>query len=587
MNKSLNKYIANAKNELNAKPLLEENVTRDILDKSDNGFLKSNYKPFSKFNGATKMIAISSIVALFISAALYLQPAGDIIERKKPDISPKVEISEKSNQYSLKEKEQKKIISLVAETSENKNLNSSFEKTNTEKSSGISEEKRMVATGKYIPNTKEKPKVAHTDKIKKPVTIHTIKMTDAELADFGISFDKMYIEGEFYPTIVIINKTTSLSKTISAYSKKQSTHKIVEISDSTNKKYLKYQPDLVTNFDGTTRAYVDFQNEKIDGLDEFMVFNKNLSDLYRLNFNKDKFPAEIPKEINQQLIELQNLTSEYQSEIEKREELGKQIDIKLETLYGYFNNISDKFLGKPDKVENSPDDSNFTSTMVLFSDNEPTQTELDYVKDMAKLGIKVEFSKHPLTMMEFLKKNYKDLEISLAEMKKQVDNFIMINKMVAIEIPYLNDPEKEGLIFWYRPNQELIDALPERFRKSLSKEFKLLEKDGAVCGQKINIDKTYLDVWNVCSGSIENLRVFPNPVKSDLNLRFELKESRMMSFTVYEISGNKILDLSENQNLPAGTNSLYFNLSKLQTGIYLIVGNSEAGESVLQRIIKE
>lgn len=87
MNNSLNKYIANAKNELNAKSLLEENVTRDILDKSDNGVLKSNYKPFPKFNGAIKMIAISSIVALFISAALYLQPAGDIIERKNKDIS--------------------------------------------------------------------------------------------------------------------------------------------------------------------------------------------------------------------------------------------------------------------------------------------------------------------------------------------------------------------------------------------------------------------------------------------------------------------------------------------------------------------
>ena len=102
--------------------------------------------------------------------------------------------------------------------------------------------------------------------------------------------------------------------------------------------------------------------------------------------------------------------------------------------------------------------------------------------------------------------------------------------MLAIEVPYKNDPDKGGLIFWYHPSQDLIDALPERYRNDLAKEFKLLANEKAICGAKVDAEKCYLDIWRACSGAIENLRVFPNPVKSDLNVRFELKENRNMSF---------------------------------------------------------
>jgi hypothetical protein len=94
MNKSMNKYISIAKKEMNANPLLEENVTREILDKSDKGILKSNFKHFTKLKGAIYMITLSSVTALFIAAALYLMPVNNNNKELIQNVSKnKVEIT--------------------------------------------------------------------------------------------------------------------------------------------------------------------------------------------------------------------------------------------------------------------------------------------------------------------------------------------------------------------------------------------------------------------------------------------------------------------------------------------------------------
>ncbi|MGA2296365.1 MAG: T9SS type A sorting domain-containing protein [FCB group bacterium] len=70
-----NKYFEQAKNSLNAKTLIGEDDTREILAKSDSGIIKSKYSKLLKTKGAIKMITYSSLIGIFTAAMLLFFPA--------------------------------------------------------------------------------------------------------------------------------------------------------------------------------------------------------------------------------------------------------------------------------------------------------------------------------------------------------------------------------------------------------------------------------------------------------------------------------------------------------------------------------
>jgi hypothetical protein len=66
-----------------------------------------------------------------------------------------------------------------------------------------------------------------------------------------------------------------------------------------------------------------------------------------------------------------------------------------------------------------------------------------------------------------------------------------------------------------------------------------------------------------------SLDVFPNPIANKTALGFYLETSQPMQASLYNVLGDKILDIFEGP-LPAGYNELYFESDRLSSGIYYV-----------------
>ncbi len=82
---------------------------------------------------------------------------------------------------------------------------------------------------------------------------------------------------------------------------------------------------------------------------------------------------------------------------------------------------------------------------------------------------------------------------------------------------------------------------------------------------------------------IDNVKIYPNPVSTYLNLKYTLSKDNLVTIKIVDILGKEVITLLS-QKLSAGEQSSSFNLtSKLNSGLYFvrIVAGSE---SVIKRI---
>lgn len=82
---------------------------------------------------------------------------------------------------------------------------------------------------------------------------------------------------------------------------------------------------------------------------------------------------------------------------------------------------------------------------------------------------------------------------------------------------------------------------------------------------------------------IDNVKIFPNPVSTQVNISFSLKKENKVSIKILDVLGNEIITLLD-QKLPQGEQSNTFTINaKIPTGFYfirIVSGN----ESVIKRI---
>jgi hypothetical protein len=417
--------------------------------------------------------------------------------------------------------------------------------------------------------------------------LNTIQLTDKELAEYGIIFDSILVDDVYEPAIAFWQKQTNKSAAFSKYSDNRHTNRNVALPLEEPVVFLKLRPDLITEFDGSKRSFTIYPDQTIDGLDEFIPFYKSIQILHNIDFNKAYLPENLPLNTVNQINELEKMLTDYQSINNSKEVDVKLIDSKILELVNFFTEISNADSLEFPKETITSKDTGMTQALILFSETEIDSNKQKHIDDMAKLGIKVIYTKQRYKVTKYLKEYYPELMLQFDFYKKQIDNYLKFNKMLSIEIPFKNDPKNNGLIFWYRPSQDLIDILPQRYRAALAKEFKLIENKDAICGADIKVEETYLDVWRTCSGAIENLRLFPNPVLSDFSIRFDLTENRILTYSIHDLNGMKISDLKSNVSMKPGTISETFNISQLPKGMYLIVVSSDKNEVTLQRIIKQ
>ena len=74
-----------------------------------------------------------------------------------------------------------------------------------------------------------------------------------------------------------------------------------------------------------------------------------------------------------------------------------------------------------------------------------------------------------------------------------------------------------------------------------------------------------LDTGFVANGA----RTYPNPFNPSTTLRFSLPRSANVTLTVYNVLGQKVAVLVENEILTAGEHLMNFEAGHLSTGVYL------------------
>ena len=64
--------------------------------------------------------------------------------------------------------------------------------------------------------------------------------------------------------------------------------------------------------------------------------------------------------------------------------------------------------------------------------------------------------------------------------------------------------------------------------------------------------------------------IYPNPFNPATNINFNLEKSEIININIYDLYGNKLETLINNELLSAGNHNLIWNASNLSSGIYFI-----------------
>jgi flagellar hook assembly protein FlgD len=65
------------------------------------------------------------------------------------------------------------------------------------------------------------------------------------------------------------------------------------------------------------------------------------------------------------------------------------------------------------------------------------------------------------------------------------------------------------------------------------------------------------------------LNIFPNPVETEATINFNIEESTMVSYQIYDLSGRMVQNATLG-NYGQGTHSVKFNVENLKTGSYIV-----------------
>lgn len=92
----------------------------------------------------------------------------------------------------------------------------------------------------------------------------------------------------------------------------------------------------------------------------------------------------------------------------------------------------------------------------------------------------------------------------------------------------------------------------------------------------VNYQTTILDIKLVPSGTLIsplvkaiNLEIFPNPVSTELQLRFSISRPEALGFAIYNIMGQQLLRINQ-EEFSMGQHTLSLNISNLPAGIYFV-----------------
>lgn len=178
-----------------------------------------------------------------------------------------------------------------------------------------------------------------------------------------------------------------------------------------------------------------------------------------------------------------------------------------------------------------------------------------------------------------------------------IEKRLMMNYLIPVKIKmpyYENDTSKlfTTVTNWYIPNEEFLQAIPERYsiiiRKELDAIYKiesgLLEPEQACKG--LSLEDTFFELCKIASDNIKLVDVYPNPITNEANLKFLLLEDRYLCISIHDQNGNFVKNILDWDKLKNGEHNIQINLNSMTSGTYTISIITDKSEKVVKRVIK-
>ncbi len=168
----------------------------------------------------------------------------------------------------------------------------------------------------------------------------------------------------------------------------------------------------------------------------------------------------------------------------------------------------------------------------------------------------------------------------------------MLDRLIPIKIETGFKHIPGPLYLWYLPTTEFLNALPERYSKSIRKELAILDK---IENQNVEPEKackgfdeeSFLGICDLSSGALSNIKIAPNPCMFDLDVTFNATDKRTVNIEIFDINGRNVKTLGNFNLSNFGEQSFSFDISQLRTGLYQLVIISDQGEKISKRFIKQ
>lgn len=175
----------------------------------------------------------------------------------------------------------------------------------------------------------------------------------------------------------------------------------------------------------------------------------------------------------------------------------------------------------------------------------------------------------------FRYKPYNSSNYTIAEKNMDILVPIKINKNNL-----LNTRGYKSEIWWFYPTDEFINLLPDRIKEDLK-----IERD-AILSESFN-ESSECTYFEVCKSNldIENLKVYPNPIRTNFTIEFNLNQAVNGMISLTNIMGSQIKTIVDQKEFSIGFNSFEGNIGEIQPGIYILSIETNKGFQT-QRIIK-
>lgn len=151
---------------------------------------------------------------------------------------------------------------------------------------------------------------------------------------------------------------------------------------------------------------------------------------------------------------------------------------------------------------------------------------------------------------------------------------------------------KQILNLWFVADEALIEAMPERYKNSLLKEFNLLKKvikgemePESACTE-LKTESSYFGLCSMNTNFVKSLKVSPNPLtKGTAKVTFLALEDVKLKFALYDIYGNLKKNFDSYINYQKGYNDFQFEVDTEESGIYILTCTDENKNVIQHKVV--